>query len=331
MKPILYYRPMSPYRALRKSKAIRSSVAETRLHVDDLIQPFFIIEGNKKKETIGSMPGIYRFSADLLLSEIEKYSQRGGKAGLLFGVPKHKDNLATEAYREDGLVQNAIRQIKKHFPEFLIMTDVCLCAYTQHGHCGILDGEKINNEKTLPLLAKIAVSHAHAGADIVAPSDMMDFRVAVIREALEENRFFDTAILSYAAKYASAYYGPFREAADCSPSFGDRKTYQMDYANSREALKETKQDIIEGSDLIMVKPALAYLDIIHLLRQNIDVPIVAYNVSGEYSMIKAAAQKKWISERDVVLENLTAMKRAGADIIISYHTQDILPWLTNVR
>lgn len=318
---------MSRYRILRKNKAIRALVRETRLHKDELIQPFFVVEGSAKKETIPSMPGIERYSVDTLLKEIENFIKLGGNAGLLFGLPKSKDNLAKAAYDGNGIVQKAIRQIKKNFPEFLIVTDVCLCAYMKHGHCGVLDGDQIDNDKSLPLLAKMAVSHAAAGADIVAPSDMMDYRVAAIREALDENNFKDTALLSYAVKYASAYYGPFRDAADSAPSSGDRKTYQMDSANVREALKEARQDVYEGADMVMVKPALAYLDIIKVLRQDLDVPIVAYNVSGEYSMVKAAAQKKWIDERAIVLENLTAMKRAGADIIISYHTQDVLSWL----
>jgi porphobilinogen synthase len=322
---------MSRYRLLRKNKAMRSLVVETHLNVNQLVQPFFVIEGSKKKETIVTMPGIYRFSSDLLLKEIEKYIKLGGTAGLFFGLPKEKDDLAVGAYSEAGVAQKMIRQIKKNFPQFLIMTDICLCAYTKHGHCGILNGDKIDNDQSLSLLTKMALSHAHAGADIVAPSDMMDFRVAAIREILEDNHFTDTAILSYAVKYASAYYGPFREAADSKPSSGDRKTYQMDYANSREALKEAKQDIAEGADMVMVKPALAYLDIVNLLRRNLSVPIVAYNVSGEYAMVKAAAQKKWINERDIVLENLTAIKRAGADIIISYHTQEILSWNINDR
>ncbi len=322
---------MSRFRNLRKNKVIRALVCETHLQASQLIQPFFVIEGSQKKETIAAMPGISRLSVDLLLKDIENYVKQGGKSGLLFGLPKEKDLLAKNAYADNGIVQKAIRAIKKNFPDFLILTDVCLCAYTPHGHCGVLNGEKIDNDKSLPLLSKMAVSHAAAGADIVAPSDMMDFRVAAIRESLEDNNLSETAILSYAVKYASSYYGPFREAADSTPSFGDRKTYQMDYANSREALKEAKQDILEGADMVMVKPALAYLDIVALLRQNLDVPIVAYNVSGEYSMIKAAGQKKWINEREVILETLTSIKRAGADIIISYHTQEILPWLTSVR
>ncbi len=237
-------------------------------------------------------------------------------------TPTPKDAQASQAYAANGIMQKAISQIKKKFPDFVVMTDVCLCAYTDHGHCGILDGKKINNDQTLPLLGQMAVSHAEAGADIVAPSDMMDFRVRQIREDLDAKGFDDTAILSYAVKYASAYYGPFREAANSKPSFGDRKTYQMDYANSREALKEAKQDVLEGADMVMVKPALVYLDIVKVLRERLNVPIAAYNVSGEYSMVKAAAQKGWINEHDVVLETLTAIKRAGADMIITYFAED---------
>ena len=318
---------MSRHRRLRQSSTIRTLVRETRLHQDELIQPFFVVEGTSKKETIPSMPDIYRYSVDHLLKQIEKHIKLGGQSGLLFGLPKGKDNFAKSAYADNGIVQKAIRQIKKHFPQFVIITDVCLCAYMTHGHCGVLNGKYIDNDKTLPLLAKMAVSHAAAGADIVAPSDMMDFRVAAIRASLDQNNFSNTAIMSYAVKYSSAYYGPFREAADSSPAHGDRKTYQMDSANSREALKEAKQDIAEGADMVMVKPALAYLDIIKTLLQKVDVPVVAYNVSGEYSMVKAAVEKKWVDEQAIVMENLTAMKRAGADIIISYHTQDVLSWL----
>ncbi len=318
---------MNRFRRLRKSKAIRDLVRETRLSKDDLVQPFFVIEGKKKKETIAAMPGIYRYSTDLLLKEIEKLTKSGGKAGLFFGLPKFKDSQASAAYAENGVVQKAVRAIKKHFPEFVVITDVCLCAYMDHGHCGVVRDGRIDNDATLPILGKTAVSHAEAGADIVAPSDMMDFRVKQIREDLDKNNLPDTLILSYAVKYASAFYGPFREAAHSAPSFGDRKTYQMDPANSREALKEAKQDIAEGADMVMVKPALAYLDIISLLKTNVDVPVVAYNVSGEYSMIKAAAQKKWINEKDVVLETLTAIKRAGANVIISYHAKEVLEWL----
>ncbi len=315
------------FRRLRRTPAIRDLVRETRLQRDDLVQPFFVIEGKNKKETIVSMPGIFRYSVDLLLKEIEEYLKKGGKAGLFFGLPKKKDSLGTEAYSPLGIVQKAVRAIKKRFPEFLIVTDVCLCAYTDHGHCGVIQNKYVDNDKTLPLLSKMALSHAQAGADIVAPSDMMDYRIQRIREDLDKNDFKDILILSYAVKYASSFYGPFREAALSKPSFGDRKSYQMDPANSREALKEAKQDVLEGADMVMVKPALAYLDIISLLHQNLDVPIAAYNVSGEYSMIKAAAQKGWINEKDVVVESLTAMKRAGAGVIISYYAQEVLKWI----
>jgi porphobilinogen synthase len=318
---------MQRFRRLRKNEVIRQLVRETRVNSHDLIQPFFVIEGKNKKEAIDSMPGINRYSSDLLLKAVERYIRVGGKAGLFFGLPKSKDAQASQAYAAAGVVQKAIKAIKKEFPEFVVITDVCLCAYTQHGHCGVLDKGCVDNDKTLPLLGKTAVSHAEAGADIVAPSDMMDFRVRQIREDLDKHGFQDTPILSYAVKYASAFYGPFREAADCAPSSGDRKTYQMDYANVREALKEARQDVKEGADFIMVKPAGPYLDIISLLRRELTVPIVGYQVSGEYSLIKAASQKKWITEKDVVLESLTAIKRAGADIIITYYAEDVLKWL----
>ncbi len=314
-------------RRLRKTEIIRNLVRETILSADDVIQPFFIVEGKNKRETIDSMPGIFRYSSDQLLKAIEKYQKVGGKAGLLFGIPKKKDLLATEAYTQNGVVQKAIRAIKKEFPDFCVITDVCLCAYTTHGHCGVIQKDYVDNDKTLPLLAKMAVSHTEAGADIVAPSDMMDFRVRQIRESLDKNNFSNTSIMSYAVKYASAFYGPFRDAADSGSQFGDRKTYQMDCANQREAIKEAWQDIEEGSDFIMVKPALAYLDIIAILKQEITTPIVAYSVSGEYSMTKAAAKKKWINEKDIVLESLTSMKRAGADIIITYYAEQALKWI----
>ena len=315
------------YRRLRKTKAIRDLVCETRLSKDDFIQPFFTVEGRNKREIIPSMPGIYRYSVDQLLKAVERYVKVGGKAGLLFGIPKHKDPLGKEAYKESGIVQQAVKSIKKEFPHFLVITDVCLCAYTSHGHCGVVHQGQVDNDKTLPLLGKVAVSHAAAGADIIAPSDMMDFRVKQIRGDLDKNEFHDTPILSYAAKYASAFYGPFRDAAESTPEFGDRKSYQMDPANANEALKEARKDIEEGADLVMVKPALAYLDVISLLKSKIDVPIVGYSVSGEYSMIKAAAQKGWIKEKEAVLEALTCIKRAGAGIIITYHAQDVLSWL----
>ena len=316
------------FRRLRKTEVMRNLVRETVLTKHDLIQPFFVIEGKNKKNPIEAMPGIYRYSVDQLLESVGQYLKVGGQAGLFFGIPEKKDNQARPAYAETGIVQKAIHAVKKEFPSFLIITDVCLCSYIDHGHCGIIKDKKVDNDATIDILGKVAVSHAAAGADIVAPSDMMDFRVRRIREELDGADFKDTAILSYAAKYASAYYGPFREAADSTPQFGDRKTYQMDPANAREALKEARQDIGEGADMVMVKPALAYLDVVSLLRRELDVPIAAYNVSGEYSMIKAAAQKKWIDEKKIVLETLTSIKRAGADIIISYHAQDALKWIT---
>jgi len=305
---------------------IRNFVRETHLTANDLLQPFFVIDGKNKKEAIVSMPGIFRFSVDLLLKEIEGYIRLGARGGVIFGVSGHKDNTGKYAYASSSPVVTAIKAIKKHFPDFLIVTDVCLCAYMSHGHCGIVEGQKINNDKTLPILAKMALAHAQAGADMVAPSDMMDFRVAAIRQALNKEKFDDVGILSYSVKYSSAYYGPFRDAAHSAPRFGDRKTYQMDPANSREAIKEAKKDVDEGADMVMVKPVLAYLDIVSSLRRELNVPIVGYNVSGEYSMVKAAAQKGWVDEKSIVLETLTSIKRAGADIIISYHAQDALKW-----
>ena len=315
------------YRRLRASCAIRNFVRETNLTAHDLLQPFFVLEGKNKKEAIPSMPGIFRFSVDSLLKNIEAYIRLGGRGGIFFGVSHHKDNSGKYAYASSSPVVAAIKAVRKHFPDFLIVTDVCLCAYTSHGHCGIAEGKKISNDKTLPILCKMALAHAQAGADIVAPSDMMDFRVAAIRQALNQAHLQEVGILSYAVKYASAYYGPFRDAAHCAPKFGDRKTYQMDPANSREALKEARQDLEEGADMVMVKPVLAYLDIVSTLRRELTVPIVGFNVSGEYSMVKAASQNGWVDEKSIVLETLTSIKRAGADIIISYHAQDALKWL----
>ncbi|MDE2222924.1 MAG: porphobilinogen synthase [Candidatus Omnitrophica bacterium] len=315
------------YRRLRRTAAIRGLVRETQLTPQDLLQPFFVVDGKNKKETIDSMPGIGRYSIDLLLKEVEAYVRLGGKGGIFFGVSSQKDNTGKYAYAAGSPVVAAIKAVKRHFPDFCVVTDVCLCAYMTHGHCGIVQNQQIDNDKTLPVLAKMALSHAQAGADIVAPSDMMDFRVAAIRQALNKENFQDVGLLSYAVKYASAYYGPFREAAHSAPGFGDRKTYQMDPANSREALKEALQDLDEGADMVMVKPALVYLDIVNLLRRKLHMPIVAYNVSGEYSMVKAASRQGWIDERTLVLETLTSMKRAGADIIISYHAKDALKWI----
>ncbi len=322
---------MKRYRRLRMTKALRDLVRETTLSGDDLVQPFFVIEGKKREDPIDSMPGICRYSVDLLVKAIDKYIKAGGAAGLFFGIPSVKDALAIRAYAKDGVVQNAIRAVKKEFPEFLVMTDVCLCSYTDHGHCGVVSGRDVDNDRTVSLLVQTALSHARSGCDIVAPSDMMDGRVLKIREELDRNDCTDVGIMSYAVKYASAFYGPFREAADSKPQFGDRKTYQMDCANIREALKEAQQDAREGADIVMVKPALAYLDVIALLRAKLTVPIAAYSVSGEYSMVKAAAAKDWIDEKAVVLETLTSIKRAGADIIITYHAQDALRWMAEVR
>lgn len=312
---------------LRTSKNLRDLVREHQLQPTDVIQPFFVIEGKAKKETIPAMPGIYRFSLDLLLKDIEAYVRQGGRGGILFGISAHKDNAGAYAMSSKALVPVAIKAIKKNFPDFLLFSDVCLCAYLTHGHCGIIHNGSIDNDASLPVLAQMALAHAQAGVDFVAPSDMMDGRVFAMRQLLEKNKFKNVGILSYAVKYASAFYGPFREASKSRPSFGDRRTYQMDPANTKESVKEALQDIQEGADMIMVKPALAYLDIIKTLKDQIHVPIVAYNVSGEYSMVKAAAQKGWINEKDVVLESLLGMKRAGASIIISYHSKDVIGWL----
>ena len=273
------------------------------------------------------MPNVYQYSLDRMDEILNEVEKSGISGILIFGVPKHKDEYATEAYNDNGITQQAVRYIKKNYPSLIIIADVCLCEYTSHGHCGVVCGEKILNDETLPLLSKMAVSLAKAGADIIAPSDMMDGRVSAIRNALDENGFIDTPILSYSAKFASAYYSPFRDAAESAPEFGDRKTYQMDYANGREALREIADDISEGADMVMVKPALAYLDIIKSAREKFDLPLVAYNVSGEYAMVKAAAQNGWIDEKKIVSENMIAIKRAGADIIITYHALDVARWI----
>ena len=273
------------------------------------------------------MPNVYQYSLDRIDEILNEVEKSGISGILIFGIPKHKDEYATEAYNDNGITQQAVRYIKKNYPSLIIIADVCLCEYTSHGHCGVVCGEKILNDETLPLLSKMAVSLAKAGADIIAPSDMMDGRVSAIRNALDENGFIDTPILSYSAKFASAYYSPFRDAAESAPEFGDRKTYQMDHANGREALREIADDISEGADMVMVKPALAYLDIIKSARERFDLPLVAYNVSGEYAMVKAAAQNGWIDEKKIVSENMIAIKRAGADIIITYHALDVARWI----
>jgi len=315
------------HRRLRATGAIRNLVRETSLTRHDLIQPFFIVPGSRKAEEIPSMPGIRRYSVDRLLKQVEAYIKVGGQAGLFFGVPEDKEALPTAAYDEQGLVPQAVRELKRNFPDFLVITDVCLCAYTAHGHCGVVRGQQIDNDISVELLVQMAAAHAAAGADIVAPSDMMDGRIFRIREDLDHSGLSGTAIMSYAAKYASAFYGPFRDAAQSAPAFGDRKSYQMDSANAREAVKEALQDVEEGADIIMVKPALAYLDILARLRPVVNVPLAAYHVSGEYAMIKAAAQNGWIDERQVTLESLTAIKRAGVDVIVTYCAKDVMEWL----
>lgn len=305
-------------RRLRRNEAIRSLVRETTLSVNDFIYPLFIVEGEGIKEEIKSMPGIYRFSIDKVLDEIKESLELGIAAFLLFGIPGKKDEVGTSAYIKDGIIQRALKTIKDKFPQALLITDVCMCEYTSHGHCGILKGEEVDNDLTLEQLARIAVSHAKAGADWVAPSDMMDGRVARIREALDEAGFSYVAIMSYAVKYCSAFYGPFREAAESAPKFGDRRSYQMDPANAREAMREALMDVDEGADIIMVKPAMPYLDIIKMLRESLYNPIAAYQVSGEYAMIKAASKLGYIEEERVMWESLLSIKRAGADLIITY-------------
>ncbi|GAB3797157.1 porphobilinogen synthase [Virgibacillus kimchii] len=315
------------HRKLRTSSAMRSLVRETHLHVDDLIYPLFVVEGENVKNEVPSMPGIFQVSLDHLQEEVAEVQRLGIKAVLLFGVPKEKDEKGTGAFISSGIVQEATRFLKKEFPEILIIADTCLCEYTSHGHCGVIHEGDVDNDESLKLHAKTAVSQAEAGADIIAPSNMMDGFVTVIREALDEAGYQNIPIMSYAIKYASAFYGPFRDAADSTPQFGDRKTYQMDHANRREALREAESDMLEGADFLIVKPAFSYLDIIRDVRNNFEAPVVAYNVSGEYSMVKAAALNGWIDEREIVLEKLTSMKRAGADLIITYFAKDAAKWL----
>ncbi|MFU0791940.1 porphobilinogen synthase [Virgibacillus proomii] len=319
------------HRRLRNSQAMRDLVRETHLHVDDFIYPMFVVDGENIKREVPSMPGVYQVSIDLLAEEVEELEQLDIKALILFGVPKEKDEQGTGAFVEDGIVQEATRLIKKEFPTMLVLADTCLCEYTSHGHCGVIHNQDVDNDASLKLLAKTAVSQAKAGADIIAPSNMMDGFVAVIRKALDEAGYTEIPIMSYAVKYASSFYGPFRDAADSTPQFGDRKTYQMDPANRLEAIREAKSDVAEGADFLIVKPALAYLDIVREVRNNFDVPIVAYNVSGEYAMVKAAAQNGWIDEQALVMEKLVSMKRAGADLIITYFAKDAARWLKNKK
>jgi porphobilinogen synthase len=325
--PFPTYRP----RRLRQSAALRRLVAETHLSASQLVYPLFARSGRRVRKPIGAMPGVFQLSLDELLKDAQAAFELGVPAVLLFGIPDRKDTRASEAYARNGIVQQAVRLLKKELPELMVITDVCLCEYMSHGHCGIVenhDGQAhVANDATLKLLARTAVSHAEAGADIVAPSDMMDGRVAAIRGALDASSLSETPIMSYAAKFASAYYGPFREAAESTPKFGDRRSYQMDGANANEALREVAMDIQEGADIVMVKPALAYLDIIHRVKMEFGYPTAAYNVSAEYSMVKAAAAKGWVDERAVTLETLLAMRRAGADIIITYSACDAAKWL----
>ena len=318
---------MRRFRRLRQSEKMREFVRENRVTAQDLIYPLFIEEGENIKNPVPSMPQVYQYSLDRVHEILDELTELRIPAVLLFGIPAHKDPEGSSAYDSHGVVQEAIRYIRKNYPQLLIIADICLCEYTSHGHCGLVQGETILNDATLPLLARMAVTAAQAGADIVAPSDMMDGRVAAIREALDAANLQQVPILSYSAKYASGYYGPFRDAAGSTPHFGDRKSYQMDPANGREAMREIQDDLEEGADMIIVKPALAYLDILREAREQVSVPIVTYNVSGEYAMVKAAAQNGWIDERRIVLENMTAMKRAGADRIITYHALDVARWL----
>ena len=314
-------------RRLRRTQALRDMVQETQVDIKNLIYPLFVVEGSNLKQEVSSMPGIFRYSPDLLPGEVEEIAGLDIPAVLLFGIPANKDEVGSGAYDPEGVIQQAIRTIKTSTPEMMVLTDVCLCEYTSHGHCGIIANGDVDNDQTLGFLANVAVSHAEAGADMVCPSDMMDGRVGAIREALDETGFDDIPILSYSAKYASAFYGPFREAVESMPQFGDRRAYQMDPPNWREALREVEQDMAEGVDMVMIKPALAYLDVIQRVRNAVNCPIAAYNVSGEYSMVKAAAQQGWIDERRVISEILTAIKRAGADLIITYHAKEAASWL----
>lgn len=325
--------PIIRHRRLRGTQAMRNLVRETRLALNDLIYPLFAVSGAGIKEEIPSMPGVFHFSLDELEQEIKEIADLGIQAVLLFGVPEIKDEAGSHAYAENGIVQQATRMIKRVRPELLVVADTCLCQFTSHGHCGVIrhcehtNRAEVDNDRSLELLVKTAVSQAQAGADVIAPSNMMDGFVHAIRSGLDEAGCENIPILSYAVKYASAFYGPFRDAAHSAPQFGDRRTYQMDPANAREALREAESDVIEGADMIMVKPALAYMDIIRTVKDNFDLPVAAYNVSAEYSMVKAAAANGWIDEKAIVLEMLTGLKRAGADIILTYHAKDVARWL----
>ena len=315
-------------RRLRRTQNIRNMVQEVQLNMNDYIYPIFVIEGQDIKNEIPSMPGIYQFSLDHLLEEVQRAVDAGVIAIMLFGIPAKKDECGSEAYNDDGIIQQAVRLVRANYPELVISTDVCMCEYTSHGHCGLIKGETVDNDSTLELLAKIAVSHAKAGADILAPSDMMDGRIGVIRDALDEAGYKDVIIMAHAVKYASSFYGPFRDAAESAPHFGDRKSYQMDPASgTRQALAEIALDVEEGADMVIVKPGLPYLDLVSAAYENTLVPVVAYNVSGEYAMVKAAAQNGWIDEKAIVMEMMLAFKRAGAKMVITYHAIDIGTWL----
>lgn len=321
--------PETRMRRFRKNETIRSMVRESRVHTEQLIYPIFVVEGDDQKNPIPSMPGIYQYSLDHLLEEVKRAVEVGIHSIILFGIPAEKDPVGSQAYAEDGIVQQAIRKVRAAYPDLVIIADCCLCEYTSHGHCGLVSPEgEILNDPTLSLLAKTAVSQAVAGADIIAPSDMMDGRVGMIRAALDQAGYTDVAVMAYSAKYASAFYGPFRDAAGSAPQFGDRKTYQMDPASSvRQAMAETKLDVAEGADYIIVKPALSYLDIMTRTRESFYQPVVAYNVSGEYAMVKAAAANGWIDEKKIVMEIMTGFVRAGADLILTYHAIDVARWL----
>lgn len=314
-------------RRLRENASIRAMVRENHLRPEDFVYPIFVVEGENIKKEISSLPGNYHYSVDMLDDLIKEMDELKVKGIMVFGIPNHKDECASEAFNDNGIVQKAVRRIKELSKELFVMTDVCMCQYTSHGHCGILDGHRVHNDKSLEYIAKIALSHAKAGADMVAPSDMMDGRVGAIRSLLDLNGYEHVSIMAYSAKYASAFYGPFREAAGSSPQFGDRKSYQMDPANSNEAMREIELDIEEGADIVMVKPAMAFMDVIRMAKDRFNMPLAAYNVSGEYSMVKAAAQLGYINERAIATEMLLGLKRAGADIIITYYSLEMAKWL----
>lgn len=323
--------PTKRLRRLRYNPTVRDMVRETAITKNDLIYPLFVVPGSKVKKEVKSMPGVYQMSIDVAVEECKEVEKLGIPAVILFGIPDHKDEVGSGAYDPNGIIQKAVRAIKKETKRLLVITDVCLCEYTSHGHCGVLDGERILNDETVDLLVKEAISHAEAGADIIAPSDMMDGRIGAIRRALDDEGFTETPIMSYAVKYASGYYGPFRDAAESAPAFGDRRSHQMDIANANEALREAETDIEEGADIIMVKPAGAYLDIIWRVKEKFQMPTAAYQVSGEYSLIKAAGKMGWIDEERVMMESLTAIKRAGADMILTYFAKDVVKYLEKNR